>query len=64
MVDAKLLEILICPVSKGTLVYHKETDELWCKQSGLSYRIDDDIPVMIEDEARILTEDELASMAK
>ena len=64
MVEAKLLEILACPVSKGPLVYHKETDELWCSQSGLSYRIDDDIPVMLEDEARILTEDELASMAK
>ena len=62
--DAKLLEILVCPVSKGPLVYHKETDELWCRQSGLSYGIDDDIPVMLEEEARILTEDELASMAK
>ena len=64
MLEGKLLEILICPVSRGPLVYHRETDELWCRESGLSYRIDDDIPVMLEDEARMLTDDEIASMAK
>ena len=64
MIDAKLLEILVCPVSKGPLVLHRQTDELWCKQSGLAYPINDDIPVMLEDEARVLNDDERASMGK
>ena len=64
MIDARLLEILVCPVSKAPLVYHRDTDELWCKQSGLAYPVSDDIPVMLEEEARVLTEDERASIGK
>ncbi len=58
MIDQKLLSILVCPVSKAPLEYHKETEELFCKASGLAYPIKDDIPVMIESEARPLTQEE------
>jgi uncharacterized protein len=52
--DAKLLEILVCPICKGPLVYKKAAKELICKPCRLAYRIKDDIPVMLEDEARKL----------
>ena len=57
--DSKLLEILVCPVSKASLTYRKDRRELWCKVSRLAYPVRDDIPVMLEDEARALTPDEL-----
>ncbi len=60
--DSKLLELLVCPVSKASLVYQKEIDELWCRASGLAYPIRDDIPVMLEDEARELTAEEVESL--
>ncbi len=63
MIDGKLLQILVCPVSKAPLAYHRETSELWCAQSGLAYPVRDGIPVMLADEARQLTDQELASMA-
>jgi uncharacterized protein YbaR (Trm112 family) len=50
--DAKLLEILVCPVCKGPLIYQKNESELICKPCRLAYPIRDDIPVMLEDEAR------------
>jgi uncharacterized protein YbaR (Trm112 family) len=50
--DAKLLEILVCPVCKSPLVYKKPEQELVCKPCRLAYAIKDDIPVMLEDEAR------------
>jgi uncharacterized protein YbaR (Trm112 family) len=53
-VDAKLLEILVCPVTKGPLVYDKEKQELISKSARLAYPIRDGIPVMLEDEARRL----------
>ena len=53
--DSKLLEILVCPVSKAPLLYRKERQELWCKASQLAYPVRDDIPVMLESEARRLT---------
>jgi uncharacterized protein YbaR (Trm112 family) len=53
-VDAKLLEILVCPVTKGALVYDKEKQELISKSARLAYPIRDGIPVMLEDEARRL----------
>ena len=56
--DTKVLEILACPVCKGSLIYKKEQKELICKQDRLAYRIDDGIPVMLEDEARVLPADE------
>ena len=56
--DAKLLEILVCPLCKGPLVYRKEQQELVCKGDRLAYSIRDDIPVMLEDEARALPAEE------
>jgi uncharacterized protein YbaR (Trm112 family) len=53
-VDPKLLDILVCPVTKGPLVYDKEKQELISKSARLAYPIRDDIPVMLEDEARRL----------
>ena len=60
--DSRLLEILVCPVTKAPLVYKKELDELWCKASALAYPIRDDIPVMLENEARELTAEELETL--
>lgn len=56
--DAKLLEILVCPLCKGSLVYRKEQQELICKLDRLAFPIRDDIPVMLEDEARALPAEE------
>lgn len=56
--DKKLLDILACPICKGPLVYNKEKAELICKVDRLAYPIRDDIPVMLEDEARQLAADE------
>ncbi|MGA9852307.1 MAG: Trm112 family protein [Gammaproteobacteria bacterium] len=56
--DAKLLEILVCPLCKGPLVYRKTENELICKADRLAYPIRDGIPVMLEDEARELKPDE------
>ena len=50
--DARLLDILVCPICKGPLVYRKANSELICKADRLAYPIRDDIPVMLEDEAR------------
>jgi uncharacterized protein YbaR (Trm112 family) len=60
--DSKLLELLVCPVTKASLTYKKELDELWCRASGLAYPIRDGIPVMLEEEARQLTESERESL--
>lgn len=57
--DKKLLEILVCPVCKGPLRYDKAKTELVCKADRLAYPIRDDIPVMLEDEARRLTDEEV-----
>ncbi|MCW8828936.1 MAG: Trm112 family protein [Gammaproteobacteria bacterium] len=56
--DKKLLEILVCPVCKGPLIYNKAHQELICKADRLAYPIRDDIPVMLEEEARTLAADE------
>ena len=58
MLDPKLLNILVCPVSKAPLIYNEETQELMCKASGLAYPVRDGIPVMLEEEARAMTTDE------
>ena len=58
MVEAKLLDILVCPICKGKLIYQKEVKELVCKFDKLAYPIKDDIPVMLEEEARELGADE------
>ena len=52
--DKKLLDILVCPVCKGELVYDKKNLELICKLDRLAYPIRDDIPVMLVEEAREL----------
>lgn len=57
--DKKLLDILVCPVSKAPLIWHPEDQELICKVSRLAYPVRDGIPVMLESEARELSEDEL-----
>lgn len=56
--DPKLLEILVCPLCKGPLVNHRETQELICKADRLAFPIRDGIPVMLVDEARRLEETE------
>jgi len=58
MLDEKLLEILVCPVSKAPLEYDRERQELVCKASGLAYPVRDGIPYMLESEARQLTLEE------
>ena len=58
MIDAKLLDILVCPVTKAPVEYDEAKQELICRASGLAYPIRDDIPVMLESEARALTADE------
>lgn len=62
--DGKLLEILVCPVCKGELIYRKEAQELICKADRLAYPIRDDIPVMLENEARRIDLDEYDALAK
>ena len=54
LVDARLLDILVCPVCKGNLEYRKAEQELVCKPCKLAYPIRDDIPIMLEEEARQL----------
>jgi len=56
--DPKLLDILVCPLCKSPLVYHKSAHELICKADRLAYQITDYIPVMLVDEARKLTAEE------
>lgn len=56
--DPKLLDILVCPVSKAPLEWNKERNELICRTSGLAYPVRDGIPVMLESEARTLSSDE------
>ena len=52
--DKKLLDILACPLCKGPLIYLKENNELVCKADRLAYPVKDDIPVMLEEEARVI----------
>lgn len=56
--DPKLLEILVCPLCKGPLVYKKDAQELVCKGDRLAYPVRDDIAVMLEEEARKLPAEE------
>jgi uncharacterized protein YbaR (Trm112 family) len=56
--DAKLLEILVCPVTKATLTYDREKNELISRAAGLAYPIRDGIPIMLPGEARELTDAE------
>lgn len=56
-VDPKLLELLVCPLTKGPLTYDRERQELVSEQARLAYPIRDGIPIMLIDEARALDED-------
>ena len=60
--DPKLLELLVCPVTKGPLDYDRAKNELISRSARLAYPIRDGIPIMLEGEARTLTEDELAAL--
>jgi uncharacterized protein YbaR (Trm112 family) len=62
--DKKLLDLLVCPVTKGPLIYHKEAQELISKSARLAYPIEDGIPVMLEDEARVLSDEEVDKLAQ
>ena len=62
--DKKLLDILVCPLTKGPLIYDKEKQELISKSARLAYPIRDGIPVMLEDEARPLTEEEVEAFSR
>ncbi len=64
MIDKKLLDILACPLCKSRLIYKKETQELICRADRLAFPIRDDIPVMLEDEARELTLEEADKLYK
>jgi uncharacterized protein YbaR (Trm112 family) len=57
-VDPRLLELLVCPLTKGPLHYDRARQELVSDQAGLAYPIRDGIPIMLVDEARVLGEDE------
>ncbi len=61
--DKKLLDLLVCPVTKGSLIYDKKAKELISKSAKLAYPIQDDIPVMLEEEARKLSDEELEAYA-
>ncbi len=62
--DKKLLEILVCPVTKGPLTYDTDKQELISKSARLAYPIRDGIPVMLEDEARPLDAEEVERLGK
>lgn len=59
MIDSKLLELLVCPVTKGPLAYDREKDELTSRSARLAYPVRDGIPILLENEARTLSDDEL-----
>ena len=57
--DPKLLELLVCPVTKGPLTYDRDAQELVSRSARLAYPVRDGIPVLLENEARTLTDEEL-----
>jgi uncharacterized protein YbaR (Trm112 family) len=63
-VDKKLLDILACPLCKSSLIYKKDQQELICKADRLAFPIRDGIPVMLEDEARELSNEEVDALHK
>ena len=60
--DSKLLELLVCPVTKTSLVWQRDKVELWCVASRLAYPIDEGIPVLIPEQARQLQDEEVQSI--
>ena len=63
-IDPKLLEILVCPLTKGPLRYDRAARELISEEAGLAYPIRDGIPIMLVDEARALTDTERAAAGR
>ena len=57
--DSKLIELLVCPVTKGHLEYDRDKHELVSRSARLAYPVRDGIPIMLENEARVLTDEEL-----
>ena len=57
--DTKLIELLVCPVTKGPLEYNRDKQELISRSARLAYPVRDGMPVMLENEARTLTDEEL-----
>jgi uncharacterized protein YbaR (Trm112 family) len=61
--DNKLLELLVCPVTKGPLDYDRDRQELLSRSARLAYPVRNGIPILLENEARPLTDEELAKLA-
>ena len=61
--DTKLLDMLVCPVTKGPLIFQRETHELVSRSARLAYPVRDGIPVLLEHEARTLSDDEVERLA-
>jgi uncharacterized protein YbaR (Trm112 family) len=57
--DTKLLELLVCPVTKGPLEYDREAQELISRSARLAYPVKDGIPVLLESDARVMSDEEL-----
>lgn len=57
--DTRLLELLVCPVTKGSLTYDRDKQELASRSARLAYPVRDGIPILLEDEARTLSDEEL-----
>jgi uncharacterized protein len=57
--DTRLLELLVCPVTKGPLEYDRERQELLSRSARLAYPVRDGIPVLLEAQARVMTDEEL-----
>ncbi|MFC5499767.1 Trm112 family protein [Caenimonas terrae] len=60
--DPKLLELLVCPVTKGHLDYDRERQELLSRSARLAYPVRDGIPILLEDQARVLSDEELEQL--
>ncbi len=61
-IDPKLLEILVCPQTRGPLVFNREKGELLSKNAALAYPIRDGVPIMLIDEARALSDEEITAL--
>ena len=60
--DPKLLELLVCPVTKGHLDYDRERQELLSRSARLAYPVRDGIPILLEEQSRVLSDDELEQL--
>jgi uncharacterized protein YbaR (Trm112 family) len=60
--DTKLLELLVCPVTKGPLELQRDMQELWSRSARLAYPVRNGIPILLENEARTLSDEELESL--